>query len=278
MNIPEIRVHKNILEILRNPRYTGTNRCFPCTVLNLTIALIGSIALTGGLAGVLPVSWNLAVGSIVLLICILLIWLRGYLIPKTPTLTRRYAPEWFLSLFGKERPLASMLEMDHGEDIDLETALLEADVVREDPDVDELVVTDGFLSEWEEQSPESDDIEQQFASIFGVHDNDIEIRTLRDGDQLRIHHQRVLVWPSPAATRADLRSGIALRSSLPYWQELSIGQQASLITGVRIFLPHCPDGSATTLTEETVESCCRSYEVIAVVCGESGQRLFEHTP
>ena len=262
---------------LQNPQYTGANRCYPCTVLNLIIALIGCIALTGGLASVLPVFWSIVVGSIVMLICILIVWIWGYLIPGMPILTRRYAPEWFLSLFGKERPPPSMLDMVPGEDIDLESVLLAADVVREDPDVDDLVITDGFLSEWEKQSPESDDLEQRFASIFGVHDSVIEIRSLRNGDQLRIHQQRALVWPSQAATRADLRSGLALRSSLSYWQELSIGQQASLIAGVRIFLPHCPDGSATTLTEETVESCCRSYEVIAVVCEGSEEKLYEHT-
>ena len=270
-------VHKNIFESLRNPRYTGANRCYPCTVVNLSIAIIACGVVTGILANRVSLPVGLVIGTYVLLVCVLIIWFRGYLFPGTPTLTRRYAPRWFLSLFGKEPIPTAMIETESGEEIDLETTLLEADVVREDPNEDDLVVTDVFLSKWEEQTPESDALEQQFASIFGVHDSDVEIRSLRDGEQLRIHQQRVLVWPSSTAKRADLRSGLALRSLLSYWQELSIGHQAALIAGIRIFLPHCPDGGATTLTEETVESCCRSYEVIAVVCEESGERLYEHT-
>lgn len=78
---------------LRNPRYTGENRCWPCTVLNL-----GLVALVGG--GV-ALAWNNVVASIVLASGTAAITLRGYAVPGTPQLTGRL-PDRVLKQFGKE--------------------------------------------------------------------------------------------------------------------------------------------------------------------------------
>ena len=44
-----------------------------------------------------------------------------------------------------------------------------------------------------------------------------------------------------------------------------------------MFLETCPTAEGgVELTEETVESCCSSSTVVAVVCEETGERLFEH--
>ena len=85
-----------IVDDLRQPEYTGENRCEPCTVLNLAIAVIaGSIIARKTKPGAV-----LAVG-----ISITLIYLRGYLVPGTPTLTKRYLPPEVLRWFGKEPAL-----------------------------------------------------------------------------------------------------------------------------------------------------------------------------
>ncbi|MDL0133230.1 hypothetical protein [Halobacterium salinarum] len=80
-------------ERFRQPEYTGENRCTPCTVLNLIIAAIlgSAIARKSRLGGVIAV--GISVG---------LIYLRGYLLPGTPTLTKRYLPPAVLHWFGKE--------------------------------------------------------------------------------------------------------------------------------------------------------------------------------
>ncbi|QCS44208.1 hypothetical protein [Natrinema versiforme] len=83
----------DIVDDLKQPEYTGENRCEPCTVLNLGIAAVVSTAIArksrvGGL---------LAAG-----ISIALIYLRGYLVPGTPTLTKRYLPPEVLRWFGKD--------------------------------------------------------------------------------------------------------------------------------------------------------------------------------
>ncbi|ELY35984.1 hypothetical protein [Natronorubrum tibetense] len=78
---------------LKQPEYTGENRCEPCTILNLAIAVVvGSLVARktklGGLAAV-----GISIG---------LIYVRGYLVPGTPTLTKRYLPPEVLRWFGKE--------------------------------------------------------------------------------------------------------------------------------------------------------------------------------
>ncbi|QLK24597.1 hypothetical protein HYG81_10715 [Natrinema zhouii] len=83
----------DVVDDLRQPEYIGENRCEPCTVLNLIIAaVLGSIiARKSRLGGLLAVGLSVA-----------LIYLRGYLVPGTPTLTKRYLPPAVLRWFGKD--------------------------------------------------------------------------------------------------------------------------------------------------------------------------------
>lgn len=82
-----------VIKTLRQPEYTGENRCKPCTLLNLTIAVILSsvIARKSKLGGALAIGVSIAH-----------IYLRGYLVPGTPTVTKRYLPPAVLRWFGKK--------------------------------------------------------------------------------------------------------------------------------------------------------------------------------
>lgn len=77
---------------LKNPEYTGENRCIPCTVVNALIA----VAVSGLAALAVP-----PLGPVVLAVSALLIYFRGYLVPGTPELTKRYLPARVLRAFGK---------------------------------------------------------------------------------------------------------------------------------------------------------------------------------
>ncbi|GAB7017374.1 hypothetical protein [Halostagnicola bangensis] len=83
---------KSILEALRQPEYTGENRCEPCTVLNLAI---------GAVLSVLVARKSKIAGLFTAVVSIAAIYLRGYLVPGTPTLTKRYLPQTVLEWFGK---------------------------------------------------------------------------------------------------------------------------------------------------------------------------------
>ncbi|TKX73588.1 hypothetical protein EXE46_13545 [Halorubrum sp. GN11_10-6_MGM] len=77
---------------IREPEYTGENRCVPCTVLNgvLAVALTAAAAVFGPVAAAVVLTASL--GSI---------YYRGYLVPGTPELTKRYLPDRVLRVFGK---------------------------------------------------------------------------------------------------------------------------------------------------------------------------------
>lgn len=89
----DVQMRINIIDGLHQPAYTGKNRCEPCTVLNLVIAaLLGSfIARKSNIGGLIAV-----------LVSVGLIYLRGHLVPGTPTLTKQYLPPTVLRWFGKE--------------------------------------------------------------------------------------------------------------------------------------------------------------------------------
>jgi len=77
---------------IRQPEYTGENRCLPCTALNVAIAFFATLlaAPLGPVA--VAVVFLGSMGSI---------YYRGYLIPGTPRLTKRYLPDPILELFDK---------------------------------------------------------------------------------------------------------------------------------------------------------------------------------
>ena len=59
---------------LRQPEYTGRNRCVPCTIVNLLIAVI----ITGGVAVV-----SIPLGGALFVVSLGAIYFRGYLVPGT---------------------------------------------------------------------------------------------------------------------------------------------------------------------------------------------------
>ena len=83
----------SLVSRFRQDEYTGEQRCWPCTLVNVVIAIV--------LAGILAVGW-MPLGIAVLLASLAVIYLRGYLVPGTPALTRRYLPTRIHRLFGKD--------------------------------------------------------------------------------------------------------------------------------------------------------------------------------
>lgn len=93
---------------LRRPAYTGANRCWPCTVVNLAI-------LAGVIAVVAPF-WPIG-AALVGIAGAAVIWLRGYLVPYTPQFAPKLAARLPGSLF--EHPVAKdSLEDVHTMDAD----------------------------------------------------------------------------------------------------------------------------------------------------------------
>lgn len=305
-----------LLKRLHQPEYTGENRCEACTVVNVIItAILGAVvARKSKFAAVVTVS----VSSI-------LIYLRGYLIPGTPTLTKRYLPPSVLRLFGKEpeltlssgfgsvgthqqkfvdnqtsessrtnatSPKSATVDGDEsGRDqsseetvgpIIPENFFRKYNVIKPCEDIDDLCLTESFKNEWHDEINriDLDSLKAEDAAVavgLTIDEADFEIKQYGDGRALRRDNRHIGQWPSQAALVADVTAARVLENWIDEWESIPVDQKGTLLNGLRLFLETCPTtGGEVTTGEETVESCCQSYDVVAVTCEETGERLFEY--
>lgn len=267
----------------RKPEYTGQNRCMACTVVNL---VLGTLFAAGGgflAARVHSTATGAAVAAAIGVAAVLSIWLRGYLVPKTPTLTKRYMPAWLLAWFGKapesrigEDPIVE----DEAESVDAEGILLDHGVMESCRGGEEYCLTDAFVDDWERTRRERDPTldAETLATALGVDpDADEEMAVERVDRAVKFVYggSKIAMWPSPAAARADVVSAAVLSEWFPDWRQRVLYERAMLYKSIRILLDRCPNGEDTELREEVVESCCSTHDVFTVVCSEGGQRLVE---
>ena len=246
----------DVVDELRQPDYTGENRCEPCTVLNLVIAMVAGslIARKSRLGGLLAVVMSIA-----------LIYLRGYLVPGTPTLTKRYLPPAVLRWFGKDpdpdvasglggadTAATADIDTDHGDtdsagaadvtsrdadatsepdttageadeladafDLDLETLFLEHDVLEPCDDRDDLCLTDAFEADWVDEidAVEESGLDATAAVNAFGFDTDPDEFDLADGGEAR-----TLRSPSGVVgrwpSRAALLADVAASRALESW-------------------------------------------------------------
>ncbi|WP_246983192.1 hypothetical protein [Halorientalis marina] len=267
---------EGIVDRVRRPEYTGENRCVPCTAANLVIAAVASL-FAGWLASVpggLVVGG--AVGGVVFAASVAAITLRGYLVPGTPELTKRYLPDRVLAAFGKAPRSAGE---GPAESVDVEAALWEAGVLEEQPHGD-LGLTDAFATEWRrriEDQREAGTEREMLAEIVGVDPETITFEEFGEVSFVAKHENRRLGrWESRAAFLADAAGGDLLPEYYDGWASASPAARGQLLAGLRLFIERCPacDGDVR-FGQEVVESCCRRVPVVAVTCEDCDARLFE---
>ncbi|MDG5819242.1 hypothetical protein [Natronococcus sp. A-GB7] len=238
---------------VRQPEYTGENRCLPCTVVNVAIALT--------LAGTLGIVTTVPVGATALGGFLAVIYLRGYLVPGTPELTERYLPASVLRLFGKEPIATRSLEGTAAEDP--WDQLVAAEVVDRSSE-GTLSLTDRFREEFRveidrrESAPGADDVEALAASEA------VE----RGPRAYSIDGNRLLRWESDAALLADAAAASVLRATVEGWSDLERDARLALLERIRLLLERCPgcDGPVDR-NDERVDPCCQPPHVaVWTVC------------
>lgn len=268
-------------DALRNPAYTGENRCLPCTLTNGLIAV-------GASATILSVTGQPALALATLSGSFLLIALRGYLVPGTPTLTKRYFPDWFLrwvetgAVTGQARPAVEGVP-DSGPASDSTSALRDVGVLEPAPDGTDDCLTDAFETAWREQRDtiQQDAYADHLGALLGRPADALEVRAFAadaHGHAVVVVHDETVVatWESEAALLADVATARALAARDPAWEETTLADKGHLLSGVRLFLERCPacDGDVR-LSEEPVESCCRTAAVVTLSCDHCDARLLE---
>lgn len=265
----------DLIDRVRRPEYTGTNRCVPCTIVNVVLAIGTAVLLATVLfyGGIDPV---IAGGSGVVIILGGggTIYLRGYLVPGTPELTKRFFPDWILRYFDK-------METDQRvvSDIDPESLLKEADALQECELGEDLCLTDAFRSEWYGRITErrsGDTTHSDLAELLGRDRDAIEFSEHDEAFVASLEERRIGQWESDGAFVADMAAAAALEDRIPTWSEINLEDRSNLLKGLRAFLERCPicDGEIT-MDEEVVESCCRSIDVVAITCDSCDRRIFE---
>lgn len=269
-----------LLRRFRKPEYTGENRCLPCTAVNAVIALLAAVGV--GILFSISVSTAAGVGAGLgfLSLSAASIYLRGYLVPGTPELTKRYFPPWLLRAFGKETepPTQPPSGADEpAETLDPERELMRAGSLEECERGDDLCLTDDFRSVWHsEMTALGDEDRAALFELLDIDDTVVGFTEFSDGFRAQTEGEIVGVWESEAAYEADLAAARVLSETYEGWESLSSEERSHLLTGLRIFLDRCPAcGGDPELGSETVESCCSTREVAAVSCTDCGSRLFE---
>lgn len=259
-------VFRNVVDPdrLRRDEYTGANRCYPCTAVNSVIAVVVSVA-----------GWLLAppLGVGLFTVSMGAIYFRGYLIPGTPTLTKRYVPDRILSWFDAHP--ASDNE-DRG-NYDLEGYLLDRGIVEVCDDEDDLCLSKSVVSPFEgvvdryRDEPRNRD---RVARMFDTDPDTID-GPQRDASSMIIRG-RVQRWPSEIAIVADTAMNDTLSKQVSDWDEQPLDMRLQILEGLRSFHESCLACDAPMKAgERTVESCCQSKDVVQVHCTECDSVLFE---
>jgi len=266
----------SVLDRIRRPEYTGPNRCVPCTVLNVAIAVV----LSGLVAVLFPPA-----GAALLVVSLLSIYLRGYLVPGTPQLTKRYLPASIRDRFDDhetDEPEWETLEKveEHRENaVDPKTFIAEEGVVEYREDDDDRL-TDDFGAVYERKLGVHRDATTDRATLADLFDADPDAVEMQDRayPAIRIDN-RIRKWPSEAALLADVGVDAALSEWTDRWADVPVEQRDTIRKALRALVGTCPVcGGDLTASPETVESCCGVHQVIAVSCGECGDRLRELDP
>lgn len=265
----------SLLDRLRQSEYTGENRCTPCTVVNLVIA----VGVSGGVAVVAP-----PLGGAVFALSLLSIYFRGYLVPGTPQLTKRYMPDRLHRLFGThplddepEFEYLDELEAERENAVDQESFLQSHGVVEVTDDGSEYVFTESFEAAVDRHTDRATADVGEYAvvaEIFGVDPDAVEPQD-REYPAVKIDI-RIRKWPSEAAVITDVATHLAIAEFTDEWTDVPPSQRYEILEELRGYHDHClACGGPVEFSHDVVESCCGHHEVKTYACADCGQHLRE---
>ena len=254
----------DVLTGLRRPEYTGENRCLPCTAVNLVLA--AALAAVAALVS-LPLGVAVAGGSLAS------IYLRGYLVPGTPELTKRYLPERVLGWFGKDDTLSPIVDVDFDAVAFLDRAAVVVDAG------DDVALAPVFERRFDDAALALDTeaaMAAASADLLGVDPERVSFASDSGSWRVLVDGSILGRWESKVAFVADLAAHRTLSAWTDDWATVPGAARGRTLSAVRACLETCPAcAGEIRLGTETVRSCCREYEVVAATCTGCDARLFE---
>ncbi|NEU58023.1 hypothetical protein [Halorussus sp. MSC15.2] len=254
---------------LKDPRYTGENRCLPCTAVNLAI----SFALAAIAYHVLEV----VIAAAILVLSVVLVYARGYLVPGTPGLTKKYLPETVLALFhGSEKWGSDETDAD-GRIGETEVFLHEHGIVEPCENGEDVCIAPDFRSSWYDRmaSLRENDVRTVLGTHLDVAPSDVVVERGDERISVRYNGRHLGSWRSEALLLADVATELELRERHPEWSHLLVQEREQVIGGLRVFLDRCPDCLEPVTERETpTETCCSVRTEIAGECVGCGTQLY----
>jgi hypothetical protein len=258
---------------LKQPAYTGVNRCGACTLVN--------VALVGVLTAVATLVWA-PLGAVTGVFGVLAVYFRGYLVPGTPELTKRHVPVWLLVWAGKagdtdQQPTTAPLSDSDREATptwEPEAFLRDVGALTYSPAEEDLCLTHDVAREWRETIAEIRDGDRSTASalaaIVDARPADIAFSHAEDSSRVfaAVGDTFAGQWISNAALTADVAAAAVLAAWAPdSWRALNSRQKGLVLTAFRVFAPSCPtcDGPVT-FHEDDTGGCCWSNPVVVLRC------------
>jgi hypothetical protein len=276
------------LDPLRDDRYTGEARCWPCTAVNLVV--VAAVALALAVVDQVPLA-----GAVVV-VGALATWLRGYVVPFTP----RFAPQLVAAVPGGERlfdhasapggaegPVPDEAAGDANlapGDVDGEAtlgALVDAGVVV--PVGEDLQLDDAFREAWTARIRDRRDasvdavasaVDDALAdATVGVEGEDVGrgpyvVVSRSDGPSLDD------AWLARPVAVAELAAVEALAD-----HDLDRATRVAAAGPIRLFLDECPACGGDVVETTTVECCGGTAGAGAspdhvLACADCDHRLF----
>lgn len=235
---------------VRQPEYTGDNRCTPCTVVNLVgVTILAALAM--------PIETVL--GGLIFAIGGSTIWLRGYVIPYTPQFAPRLVAAVppvarYFDHSATDRSAGGLGDADADGERLLEE-LIDAGVFLGNTD---LQLDPNFRADWraamDDLQGEDLAVAIETASPRGSnarrHENGDDAWFIVTDDERSIESER---WLSVPVAYADVAAIRAL-SARGIDSELAADAAAPL----RLFLEKCP-ACGDEITETTSSGCCGGF-------------------
>lgn len=257
--VPLSRVTNDLGGRLRRDEYTGSNRCWACTAVNVALSALVAVVLIplSGVAAVVALTGALAT-----------VYFRGYLVPGTPELTKRYLPSRLLAWFGKQPLTVSREEST-------DAWLLSQGLLRESSDGD-FALDPEFKASLAAVDPPQSPSASLARDILELPPTDGSFTSQQGRYTLSDDGDPIAAWPSSLALDADLRAKAVLSERYTGWNERPPDEIAALLRSVRATVDRCLRCDEPTEYEQvTHETCCASVTVERLTCPQCDEPLVE---
>ncbi len=262
----------SVVEAVRRPEYTGVNRCWPCTTLN--VALLGVLSVATALV------W-LPGAPVVAVLGGAAVWLRGYFVPYTPRFGPRIARRLPIEFESAGSPsggppgdagAGGLAGPDPDDPESLLGALVEAGVMTGG---DRLHLADEFRAAWRRERSRLAELDGEALAAAAVEaapgEREATVHDVDDGEWVRLVGEEPVILSRPVVI-AELGAARAL-------SDLGAFDGSAAATGaraVRAFVEECPVCEAEVV-ESSTANCCggRKEEPRPVLqCPDCERRLY----